>query len=285
MLYNFSSDDLFRILEQNMDATSKGWYMGKLSSVLADKSVRTFYLAYSLCGSKLATGPLNFPKDVSTELSDYLHLKKANVLELGRIHLLVKVLESDKEFFKDKVSNLIQIADTVELETFLKFLVLLPNAKDYQFSAVEALRTNITVIFDAISLNNPYPSLFFNEQQWNQMYLKAAFMQRDLGSILDTDKRANQQLVRIISDYAHERWAASREIDPEIWRPLSKFLNGDLLKDMDRLFTSKNSQENRAAALCCYQSNMNEAIELLKKYPDLKNQVENGSITWYNFKA
>nr|WP_299066946.1 EboA domain-containing protein [uncultured Allomuricauda sp.] len=285
MPYDFSSDDLFNILGRNLDVISKDWYSNKLNSVLTDKSVRTFYLMYSLCGSKLATGPLNFPKDVSTELSDYLHLKKANVLELGRIHLLVKVLESDKEFFKDKVSNLIQIADTVELETFLKFLVLLPNAKDYQFSAVEALRTNITVIFDAISLNNPYPSLFFNEQQWNQMYLKAAFMQRDLGSILDTDKRANQQLVRIISDYAHERWAASREIDPEIWRPLSKFLNGDLLKDMDRLFTSKNSQENRAAALCCYQSNMNEAIELLKKYPDLKNQVENGSITWYNFKA
>lgn len=284
MLYNFSSNDLFNILEQNLDGSSKDWYFNKLNSVLENKSVRTLYLMYSLCGSKLDKASLNIPEDINTSLSDYLRIQQANILELGRIHLLAKVLEDDKEFFKEKVSNLIQIADTGELETFLKFLVLLPNAEDYQFSAVEALRTNITIIFDAISLNNPYPSLFFNEQQWNQMYLKAAFMQRDLGSILDVDKRANQELVRIVSDYAHERWAASREINAEIWRPVSKFLDSDLLKDMDRLFSSKNIQENRAAALCCYNSSSKDATELLQKYPDLATQVENGQLTWDNFK-
>ncbi|MEO9511771.1 MAG: EboA domain-containing protein [Flavobacteriaceae bacterium] len=284
MLYQFSSKDLFNILKQNLDASENHWYVDKLDSILKEKSVRTLYLMYSLCSSKLSTKALNVPKGTMPDLANYLNIHNANVLELGRIHLLVKVLEEDKEFFTEKVSNLIQIADIGELETFLKFLVLLPHSGDYQFSAVEALRTNITTIFDAISLNNPYPAMFFNEQQWNQMYLKAAFLQRDLSSILDIDKRANKNLVRIISDYAHERWAASREIDPEIWRPVSRFLNETLLQDIVKLFESENLYENRAAALCCYYANFKDAKAILEKYPDVKNQVENGLLTWDNLK-
>lgn len=284
MLYNFSSTELRNILEHNLNALEKTWYFNTLDDILKEKSVRKLYLMYSLCASKLDRRPLDVVGHAPSELRDYLTLHKANVLELGRIHLLVDVLENDSAFYTDKVSNLIQIADISELETFLKFLVVLPQAEDYQFSAVEALRTNITTIFDAISLNNPYPSLYFNEQQWNQMYLKAAFLQRDLGSILEVDKRANKNLMRIISDYAHERWAASREIDPEIWRPVSQFLDGTVCNDIGKLFASGNLYENRAAALCCYYSNAKEAWELLEKHHELKNQVASGQLTWDNFK-
>jgi hypothetical protein len=182
------------------------------------------------------------------------------------------------------VANLIQVADTGELETFLKFLMLLPNAGDYNHVGVEALRTNIGIIFDAIALNNPYPSIYFNDQQWNQMYLKAAFMERNLGEIVDVEKRANRDLVRIISDYAHERWAASRDIDPMFWRPVTGFLEGVLLQDMEHLFRSKDKIENLAAALCCYYSNQPEAIRLLDKYPNLKEKVANKAVTWENLK-
>jgi hypothetical protein len=180
------------------------------------------------------------------------------------------------------VGNLIQVADTGELETFLKFLILLPNAKEYHQVGVEALRTNIGIIFDAIALNNPYPSQYFNDQQWNQMYLKAAFMQRSLGKIVDVEKRANRDLARIISDYAHERWAASRDIDPMFWRPVTGFLEGVLLQDMEHLFKSKDKIENLAAALCCYYSDQPDAVKLLDGYTDLKKKVANKAITWDN---
>ena len=193
-------------------------------------------------------------------------------------------MEENSTYFQPKVATLIQISDTGELETFLKFLVLLPDAEKYKHVAVEALRTNITTIFDAISLKNPYPSMYFNDQQWNQMYLKAAFMQLDLADILDVDKRANKDLARIISDYAHERWAASRDIDPLFWRPVSNFLEENLLKDMERLLKSDNKTENKAGALCCFYSNKNEAKELMKKYPWLHKQIDDEKITWHNLK-
>src|SRR5690606_33852490 len=175
------------------------------------------------------------------------------------IYLLADVLMADPEFFAPKVNNIIQVADTSELETFLKYLILLPDAERFKTTAVATLRTNVSTVFDAIALNNPYPSKYFNDQQWNQMYLKAAFMQRDLSKIADIDKRANRDLARIISDYAHERWSASRNIDPYFWRPVSQFLEGQLLLDMERLLNSGNVSEKKAGALCCYRSDNEKA--------------------------
>src|SRR5690554_542599 len=117
------------------------------------------------------------------------------------------------------------------------------------------------------------------------MYLKAAFMQQDLMGILSVDKRANRDLVRIISDYAHERWAASREIDPLFWRPVSRFLDGQLLGDMERLFQSENILERRSAALCCHASPFPGAKALLDKYPELKRAVDSGKLTWETLKS
>src|SRR5690606_6398077 len=155
-----------------------------------------------------------------------------------------------------------QVADTSELVTFLKYLMLLPNAESFRATAVATLRTNVSTVFDAIALNNPYPSKYFNDQQWNQMYLKAAFMQRDLSKIVDIDKRANADLARIISDYAHERWAASRDIDPYFWRPVPQFLDDRLLSDMERLLNSDNVAEKMVGALCCYLSDNGRAKSL-----------------------
>ena len=149
---------------------------------------------------------------------------------------------------------------------------------------MEALRTNIATVFDAVSAYNPYPSAYFNDQEWNQMYLKAAFMRRDLSRILDIDKRANADLARIISDYAHERWAASRDVNPYFWRPVGSFLNDGLLKDMERLLKSDQVAENRAGALCCFRSETPEAAALLKIYPDVQEDVTHGKITWSNFR-
>jgi hypothetical protein len=218
------------------------------------------------------------------ELQAYLEVQHATLQQIGRIYLLYKVLEAKEAFFKAKVANIIEVADKSELETFLKFLVLLPHPENYKVQAVEALRTNISTVFDAIALNNPYPALYFNEQQWNQMYLKAAFMQQNLNEIVQVEKRGNKELARIISDYAHERWAASREIDPCFWRPVSNFMDDKILKDMKRLFSSDDIAERKAAALCCYHSNSNEAKTLLTGFPELLKGIENGSITWDNIK-
>src|SRR5690606_5226242 len=247
-------------------------------------STKDLYLTYSLVPTKIGSVNRLSLLLEDMELKAYLETQGANLQQVSRIYLLYKVLEAKEDFFKAKVANIIEVADKSELETFLKFLVLLPHPENYKVQAVEALRTNISTVFDAIALNNPYPALYFNEQQWNQMYLKAAFMQQDLNRIVQVGQRANKELTRIISDYAHERWAASREIDPCFWRPVGNFMDEKLLKDMKRLFASDNMSEKKAAALCCFHSNSDEAKALLVDFPELVKGIENGGITWQNIK-
>ena len=276
--------ELKYLLEHNLDVATNLWIQERLDKIIESASAKELYLAYSLLANKVDAQKAMVFDTEDKVLKDYLDIQNANALQIARIYMLVSVLEENSMYFQSKVAKLIQIADTSELETFLKFLVLLPDAGAYIEVAVEALRTNIETIFHAISLKNPYPSRYFNDQQWNQMYLKAAFMQLDLADILDVDQRANKDLARIISDYAHERWAASRDIDPLFWKPVSNFLEGNLLEDMVHLLESDNSIENKAGALCCFYSDTSEAKELMKQYPELQKEISDKNSTWHNLK-
>lgn len=284
MQYRTRGEKLSSILNKNLSVETQKWYHEKVSQIIEKKSAKDLYLFYSLLRREI-------PKDnilvnsLSKEDQEIIHLETINLLELSRIVVLIKILLADESFFSSKVSKLIEVADTSELEAFLKYLVYIPNPSTYRNVGVEALRTNIETIFCAIALNNPYPSTYFNDQQWNQMYLKAAFMQLDLSKIHDIDKRANRDLTRIISDYAHERWAASRKIDPYFWRPVSGFMEAIVLEDMRHLLQSEDKAENYAAALCCLYSESPDALELLDNYPEIKKEITSKSISWNNLKT
>ena len=273
------------LLKDNLTDGEYQWLFSKLDRIIGSESVKELYLTYSLIPSKIQGTDSLLMEISDLGLKEYLKLQEATVHQVARIFILVRVLEEKPIFFKSKVANIIQVADTGELETFLKFLILLPDPQDYKLQAVEALRTNIGAVFNAVAMHNPYPALYFNDQQWNQMYLKAAFMQQDLMGILSVDQRANKDLVRIISDYAHERWAASREIDPYFWRPVAPFLDGHLLGDMERLFQSDNILERRSAALCCHASPFPGAKVLLDKYPDMKRAIDTGALSWERLRS
>lgn len=280
MLFKNVREDLKKVIDYNYTSELSDWLNDKINHIISNKSTKDLYLTYSLIASKIDGNKALLIPHEGSETCQYLHNHQANYLELGRIYILVNVLEADKDFFTSKVSNIIQVADITELETFLKYLILLPNPEAYKHVAVDTLRTNITPIFDAISLNNPYPALYFDDKQWNQMYLKAAFMQRDLSAIVDIDSRANKELARIISDFAHERWAASRDIIPYFWRPIGKFMDDVLLEDMKKLFESPNEKEQIAAALSCAVSDNDKAKALLNENTKLKQKVEQNLITW-----
>ncbi|MBA4744619.1 MAG: EboA domain-containing protein [Muricauda sp.] len=276
-----SKDYLSDILQLNLNELEFQWLTDAVAQISEAKSKKDLYMTYSLCTSKIQNTPIaDFgTRDFAWKI--YLETQRASTLEISRIFILSSALEAGDEFLK-AVQQLIQVADKTELETFLKYLVLLPEPKNFNFAAVEALRTNIATVFNAISQYNPYPAQYFTTAEWNQMYLKAAFMQQDLKKIPEIEKMANKDLARIISDYAHERWAASRDVDPMFWRPVSNFLEGNLIDDIERLFKSDTEREQKAATLVCFHSNSDEAKKLLKTYDTHLQKVEKGEITWKN---
>lgn len=249
------------------------WLQGRLQGLKDADSARDLYMAYTLCAQHFADTPMKGAEQTHSLFGIHPPSEK----EYARLSLLHAALEDRAAFYTPKVLKLIQVADTGELITFLRYLVVLPEHKEFVFAAVEALRTNIADVFEAIALNNPYPKAFFNEQQWNQMYLKAAFMQLDLTQIDGVEERANNNLTRIISDYAHERWAASRQIDPCIWRPVSPFLDAVLLADMRRLFGSDYKAERLAGYLVAKKAESADLQEEIKHNAALETEIPGGN--------
>ena len=92
-------------------------------------------------------------------------------------------------------------------ETWLKAL---PYPDELTARAAEGIRTNITDVFNAVALRNPFPADFFDDDAWNQVILKTLFVGSPVYLIQGVDKRRNEPLARMLVEYAHERWSAGR---------------------------------------------------------------------------
>ncbi|WP_390622439.1 EboA domain-containing protein [Vasconcelosia minhoensis] len=192
--------------------------------------------------------------------------------------LLLLGIPADQE---QTVQMLFDNADVGELIALYQSLPLLPNSKSYCAQAVNGVRSSMTTVFNAIALRNPYPADYFDQSAWNQMVLKALFEDSPLFLIEGLDRRANPELARMLSDYAHERWAANRPVSPELWRPVGPFAEADIVADLERVLNQPDPVQQQAAALACAHSPA--AQRLLNDRPDLRQRVQSGQLTWESF--
>jgi hypothetical protein len=106
--------------------------------------------------------------------------------------------------------------DAREQQSWLRAITLWPEAKAFLPSAIEACRTNIIPVFEALACDNPYPAAHFPDRNFNQLVLKAMFNSIELSRILGLAERRNAELSRMARDYAAERTAAGRSVPADI---------------------------------------------------------------------
>lgn len=106
--------------------------------------------------------------------------------------------------------------DNRERQAVLKALPLLPEPAAFVELAIEACRTNVLTVFEAIACENPYPAAHFPELHFNQLALKAAFNGIVLARIVGLAARRNTELARMAADYAAERRAAGRPVPDDL---------------------------------------------------------------------
>lgn len=106
--------------------------------------------------------------------------------------------------------------DAREQESWLRAIALWPDADALLPSAIDACRTNIIPVFEALACENPYPAAHFPERNFNQLVLKAMFNSIALSRIVGLRSRLNAELSRMARDYAAERTAAGRSVPPDI---------------------------------------------------------------------
>lgn len=106
--------------------------------------------------------------------------------------------------------------DAREQQSWLRAIALWPEAGALLATAIDACRTNIVPVFEALACENPYPAAHFPDRNFNQVVLKAMFNAIPLARIVGLNRRLNPELSRMARDYAAERTAAGRSVPPDI---------------------------------------------------------------------
>ncbi len=197
-----------------------------------------------------------------------------------RTILLLSLPHHTPEEYLKTLDKLFAAADVNELVALYAALPVLPYPEKHVARQAEGVRTNMTLVFEAVALQNPYPHDYLPEEAWNQLVLKSIFTNRPLYRIYGIDNRRNVKLARMISDFAHERWAAGRTLSPEVWRNVGPFVDETTWPDIQKLFTQPDELEQQAAALVCAETTYPEAKAMLDTVPDLKTKIENEALTW-----
>ncbi|MDX5436082.1 MAG: EboA domain-containing protein [Pontibacter sp.] len=275
---------LTELLERSSTPKGLEWLKQKMALLQSDEATpKDLYLAFSSAPRFVGKEPLrlaNHDREKAEEIRAGFNTSRWNAAQTARTLLILSLPYQDKNGFQQKLETLFSTADMGELVALYAALPLLPHPELFRKRSAEGFRTNMGDVFEAVALDNPYPADYMEEDAWNQMVLKTLFVGKPLCRIYGIEKRSNAKLARMLSDYAHERWAAGRPVSPELWRPMGPYINDTLLEDIKKLFSQPNELEQEAAALVCAQSDSTPARELLNAHPQLKSRVENGEITW-----
>ena len=269
-------------LFDRLDAADRDWLASRIALLEEDCSDSALDIALGLVARRLGNAPLAL-SDSELESADRCLQGWSpgdwSLADAGRI-LLLSGLPGTGPDFAPRFRSLCQTADVAEAIALYRGLPLYPQPAALEATVAEGLRGNMRSVFEAIAHHNPYPRTYFDPHRWNHMVLKALFIGSRLAPIQGLDQRNNAELARIMRDFAHERWAAGREVPFEIWRCVGPYARGDALRDLERALASADPVEQRAAALALAASPDPAAAELLSGMPKIAADIASGRITW-----
>lgn len=260
------------------------WFKAQLEKLEDAPSQKVFDIAFGMIPRKLGK------EDLQLNAED---LKAAEAARTGwdprlwsvdvaaRIVVLIGLSQDTSVNFSERFKELHRIADVGELLALYSGLPLYLAPEMLVEHAAFGLRTNIKAEFEAIAHKNPFPAEQFDENPWNNMVLKALFIGVMLEPIQGLDRRANPELARILSDYAHERWAAERLVSPELWRCIGPFATGEFLQDFQRLVDRGSQTEKKAAALALITAPASDALDVVRgQLNEFDETIASGALTW-----
>lgn len=293
-----SEDLLYRWVSRQVNSEALNWLNQKRQKISNGGADFLFFTAFSAVPrytEKKEIQPTLAELESASDICNNWYPANWTIDQAARVLLVLSLPANDVDKYLRILDRVFAAADVRELVALYQALPLLPHPERFRDRAAEGIRSNMTAVFNAVALQNPYPAKYLDNLAWNQMVLKALFVGSPLHLIQGIDERANPELARMLVDYAHERWAAGRNVSPELWRCVGKFANSEMLADLERVLTESHIKtengkgqqkllERTAAALACADCPLPQAQEILAKYPELKNDIQAGRLTWKNVK-
>jgi hypothetical protein len=272
-------DIILEITRSNISPEAWTWFQDRLQI----KDTSAINSTFSLIPRKTGKDPIIIratDSETITQMKTGYSLLGWTADRITRVCFLMHLDPSDKDDYFRTIESLFLAAEMSELVALYSSLPLLAYPDDWKMRCAEGIRSNIAVVLEAIMYHNPYPAEHLDDKAWNQLVMKAFFTDKDVNQIYGLDDRANAELTLILSDYAHERWAAGRSVNPLLWRSTAKFIDARILNDLKKVLSEGDWEEKRAVALTISSSNSNEAKELLMNYKELVSSFENKDLSW-----
>ena len=216
---------LYSWLKTQTSEESLAWLEEKQTEI-KQNSEKTLFIAFSRASRYLEKQKL----ELSTK-----ELQKADDIitgwnpinwttdQVGRILLILAFPHEDKDKYVSTLDKIFAAADVGEAIALYQSLPLLPHPEQFKLRAAEGIRSNITSVFNAVALYNPYPAQYLDDLAWNQMVVKTLFVDSPLLAIYGLKQRNNEQLSQMLIDYARERLAARRKVNPQLWQLAAPF--------------------------------------------------------------
>lgn len=196
-------------------AAAAAWFDARYTGVTRE----SFGVAYAGAGRRLGMEP------VTPAAAEVLELESSGLpvpsgwplSAVGRALLLVRLCEQVPD--AEHVASLEQVfrtGDNAERQALLRALVLLPAPERFVEIAIDACRSHVQSVFEAVACDNPYPARFFPDHNFNQLVLKALFTEVPAARIAGLAGRRSPELSRMAEAYASERRAAGRSVPADL---------------------------------------------------------------------
>jgi hypothetical protein len=243
---------LDRWLAVGIEPEARAWLADACARIAGGGAEKTLFLSFSSAARRVGKNDLGL---------DAAELARAGQAcpgwdpsrwsrdQAARSRLLLALPAADPAAWLATLDRLCAAATVEESVAIYQTLPLFPHPERLTGRASEGVRSSMKAVFEAVSLDSPYPARWLDQGAWNQLVLKAFFVGADVDRLQDSRRRANAELTHMLCDYARERRAAKRPIDARLWRLVGWCADAAGRADLEKTVVEGDAAERAEAQL------------------------------------
>ncbi len=202
---------LVSLLRPRVDPLAFEWLQASVEEIAQPFDPRVFRAAWARVGRRLGTEPIRpTPEEIVT-------LQRVGVWpfsgwgadECGRAAMLVQAMTVSEPEAHGPLLDQLYLRGTIrERQALLRSLAFLPEPERFVEVAVQACRSHVVAVFEALAIANPYPVRHLAHPYFDQMVLKAISLRVGPERIVGLSERMSPELARARSNQRSSAAAA-----------------------------------------------------------------------------